>query len=175
MGPENFEAISRSAKLPWNLEVIHTNRLLISNCSVVGLLYLVSAELSLSRTRTYLFINMHPIPYFISLLLVNKGVMLLTARHQVMRLLIVLDINMKWEMLLGYQPIFANLYFIRTMQWPKCMILDAHFPQSKFNPNCGKCACVIYDRSSFRVIIHNKKHRRLQKGVRLSENQHIFF
>ena len=30
MAPENFEAISRSAKLPSNLEVIRTNRLLIS-------------------------------------------------------------------------------------------------------------------------------------------------
>ena len=29
MGPENLEAISRSAKLPPNLEVIHTNRLLV--------------------------------------------------------------------------------------------------------------------------------------------------
>ena len=37
MVPENFEAISRSAKLPSNLEVIHTNRLLISNCSVMDL------------------------------------------------------------------------------------------------------------------------------------------
>ena len=30
MAPENFEAISRSAKLPSNLEVIRTNILLIS-------------------------------------------------------------------------------------------------------------------------------------------------